>query len=166
MANEQKRGPGRYAHFTDEFKTETARLAETSGCPLRVTAGGSWHWAFDAWQMDLGSTRGGYFVRPPRRHGQGTGTAAQGKRDIAAGARLSKKRNRLLGEEGECANPAGMCAARRSRRIIGWAVSDRPKKDLALTALRRAIAIRRPPKVVSITPIVAANIARTTIKSS
>jgi transposase len=39
MANEQKRGPGRYAHFTDEFKTETARLAETSGCPLRVTAG-------------------------------------------------------------------------------------------------------------------------------
>ncbi len=35
-----------------------------------------------------------------------------------------------------------------SRRIIGWAVSDRLKKDLALTALRRAIAIRRPPKGV------------------
>jgi transposase InsO family protein len=33
-----------------------------------------------------------------------------------------------------------------SRRIIGWAVSDRLKKDLALNALRRAIAIRRPPK--------------------
>lgn len=32
-----------------------------------------------------------------------------------------------------------------SRRIIGWAISDRMKKDLALTALRRAIAIRRPP---------------------
>jgi transposase InsO family protein len=35
-----------------------------------------------------------------------------------------------------------------SRRIIGWAVNDRLKKDLALTALRRAIAIRRPPKGV------------------
>jgi len=32
-----------------------------------------------------------------------------------------------------------------SRRIVGWAMSDRMKKDLALTALRRAIAIRRPP---------------------
>lgn len=31
-----------------------------------------------------------------------------------------------------------------SRRIVGWAVSDRLKKDLALTALRRAITIRRP----------------------
>ncbi|WP_429925424.1 IS3 family transposase (plasmid) [Agrobacterium vitis] len=35
-----------------------------------------------------------------------------------------------------------------SRRIIGWATSDRMKQDLALTALRRAIAIRRPPKDV------------------
>ena len=35
-----------------------------------------------------------------------------------------------------------------SRRIIGWSVSDRLKKDLALTALRRAIAIRRPPRGV------------------
>lgn len=34
------------------------------------------------------------------------------------------------------------------RRIIGWAVSDRLKKDLALNALRRAVAIRRPPKGV------------------
>jgi transposase InsO family protein len=33
-----------------------------------------------------------------------------------------------------------------SRRIVGWAISDRLKQDLALTALRRAIAIRRPPK--------------------
>jgi len=31
-----------------------------------------------------------------------------------------------------------------SRRIIGWAVSDRLKKDLALTALRRAISVREP----------------------
>lgn len=35
-----------------------------------------------------------------------------------------------------------------SRRIIGWAVSDRLKKDLALSALERAIAIRRPPEDV------------------
>jgi transposase InsO family protein len=33
-----------------------------------------------------------------------------------------------------------------SRRIVGWAMSDRLKQNLALTALRRAIAIRRPPK--------------------
>jgi putative transposase len=31
-----------------------------------------------------------------------------------------------------------------SRRIVGWAVSDRLKKDLALSALRRAIAVRAP----------------------
>jgi putative transposase len=31
-----------------------------------------------------------------------------------------------------------------SRRIIGWAVSDRLKQDLALSALQRAIAIRSP----------------------
>jgi len=31
-----------------------------------------------------------------------------------------------------------------SRRIVGWAVSNRLKKDLALTALRRAIAVRGP----------------------
>jgi putative transposase len=35
-----------------------------------------------------------------------------------------------------------------SRRIIGWSVSDRLKKDLALSALARAIAIRRPPQDV------------------
>ena len=33
-----------------------------------------------------------------------------------------------------------------SRRIVGWAVSDRMKKDLAMTALKRAIVMRRPPK--------------------
>jgi putative transposase len=31
-----------------------------------------------------------------------------------------------------------------SRRVVGWAVSDRMKKDLAITALKRAIATRRP----------------------
>jgi len=31
-----------------------------------------------------------------------------------------------------------------SRRVVGWAVSDRMKKDLAITALQRAIATRRP----------------------
>ncbi len=33
-----------------------------------------------------------------------------------------------------------------SRRIVGWATSDRLKKDLALRALRQAIALRRPPR--------------------
>lgn len=32
-----------------------------------------------------------------------------------------------------------------ARRIVGWAVSDRLKRDLALEALRRAVALRRPP---------------------
>ena len=31
-----------------------------------------------------------------------------------------------------------------SRRIVGWATSDRMKKDLALTALKRALAVRQP----------------------
>ena len=35
-----------------------------------------------------------------------------------------------------------------SRRIVGWATSDRLKQDLALTALKRAIALRRPPRGV------------------
>jgi putative transposase len=35
-----------------------------------------------------------------------------------------------------------------SRRIIGWATSDRMKKDLATMALRRAIALHGPPKDV------------------
>jgi putative transposase len=33
-----------------------------------------------------------------------------------------------------------------SRRVIGWAVSDRLKRDLALRALRMAIALRSPPR--------------------
>lgn len=32
-----------------------------------------------------------------------------------------------------------------SRRIVGWATSDRLKRDLAITALQRAIATRQPP---------------------
>jgi len=31
-----------------------------------------------------------------------------------------------------------------SRRVVGWAVSDRMKKDLAIAALQRAIAVRSP----------------------
>lgn len=31
-----------------------------------------------------------------------------------------------------------------SRRVVGWAVSDRMRKDLAITALQRAIVVRRP----------------------
>jgi transposase InsO family protein len=33
-----------------------------------------------------------------------------------------------------------------SRRIVGWATSDRMKKDLALTAMKRALALRQPPQ--------------------
>ena len=33
-----------------------------------------------------------------------------------------------------------------SRRIVGWATSDRIKKDLALTAMKRALAVRQPEK--------------------
>ncbi|SMX49836.1 Integrase core domain protein [Pelagimonas varians] len=33
-----------------------------------------------------------------------------------------------------------------SRRVIGWAVSNRMKRDLATRALRMAIAFRQPPK--------------------
>lgn len=33
-----------------------------------------------------------------------------------------------------------------SRRVIGWAVSNRMKRNLAIRALNRAIALRRPPR--------------------
>lgn len=33
-----------------------------------------------------------------------------------------------------------------SRRIIGWAVSNRMKRDLAIRALKVAVALRKPPK--------------------
>lgn len=52
-----------------------------------------------------------------------------------------------------------------SRRIIGWAVSNRLKKDLALQALNRTVALRNPPPAAFITQIVAVNIAHTIIKS-
>lgn len=35
-----------------------------------------------------------------------------------------------------------------SRRVIGWAISNRMKKDLAIRALSMAIALRRPPRGV------------------
>jgi transposase InsO family protein len=35
-----------------------------------------------------------------------------------------------------------------SRRVIGWAVSKRMKRDLVMQALQRAIALRKPPKGV------------------
>lgn len=33
-----------------------------------------------------------------------------------------------------------------SRRVVGWAVSDRMKKDLAIRALDMAVRLRQPPK--------------------
>ncbi|WP_165571284.1 DDE-type integrase/transposase/recombinase, partial [Paracoccus nototheniae] len=33
-----------------------------------------------------------------------------------------------------------------SRRVVGWAISNRMKQDLALRALNMVIAIRRPPQ--------------------
>jgi putative transposase len=33
-----------------------------------------------------------------------------------------------------------------SRRVIGWAVSNRMKRDLAIRALNNAVALRQPPK--------------------
>jgi len=33
-----------------------------------------------------------------------------------------------------------------SRRVVGWAVGDRLHRDLALAALRKALAMRRPPE--------------------
>jgi putative transposase len=65
-----------------------------------------------------------------------------------------------------------------SRRVIGWAVSNRMKRDLAIRALNMAIALRRPPtgciyypagdyNVIcreGTTQIVAASIARMTIR--
>ena len=53
-----------------------------------------------------------------------------------------------------------------SRRVIGWAVSNRMKRDLAIRALKMAIAFRAPPKGCIITPTGAANIVRTTIRRS
>jgi transposase len=38
MTNENKRGRGRHAQFTAEFKAEAVRLTQTSGRPLRAIA--------------------------------------------------------------------------------------------------------------------------------
>ena len=38
MTNEKKRGPGRHAQFSDDFKAEAVRLTQTSGRPLRAIA--------------------------------------------------------------------------------------------------------------------------------
>jgi transposase InsO family protein len=67
-----------------------------------------------------------------------------------------------------------------SRRVIGWAVSNRMKRDLAIRALKMAIAFRQPPEGCIYYPagdceaicregiirIAAANIVRTIIKRS
>ncbi len=53
-----------------------------------------------------------------------------------------------------------------SRRVIGWAGSQRMKRDLAIRALDMAVALRQPPKTAFIAPIVAASIALTIIKKS
>jgi putative transposase len=53
-----------------------------------------------------------------------------------------------------------------SRRVIGWAVSNRMKRDLAIRALKMAIALRRRPAAASSTAIAAANTVRMTIRRS
>ena len=44
-----------------------------------------------------------------------------------------------------------------SRRVIGWALSNRMKRDLAIRALNMAIAFRSPPTAASIIQIAEAN---------
>ena len=53
-----------------------------------------------------------------------------------------------------------------SRRVIGWAVSNRMKRDQTIRALKLAVALRHPPKGCVITPTVAANIVRMIIRRS
>jgi transposase InsO family protein len=53
-----------------------------------------------------------------------------------------------------------------SRRVVGWAVSDRMKKYLAIRALDMAVRFRNPPKAASSILIAAANIALMIIKRS
>ncbi|MFT7597062.1 MAG: transposase InsO family protein [Paracoccaceae bacterium] len=61
-----------------------------------------------------------------------------------------------------------------SRRFIGWAVSNRMKRDLAIRALDMAVDLRTSlrnlcanrPRNASITRIVGRNTAQTTIKSA
>ena len=51
-----------------------------------------------------------------------------------------------------------------SRRIVGWETSDRPKKGLAITALKRAITTRHHHRGQSIIRVAVVNIARTIIE--
>ena len=53
-----------------------------------------------------------------------------------------------------------------SRRVIGWAVSNRMKRDLAIRALKMAIAFRHRPKAASITRIAGRNIVLMIIRRS
>lgn len=53
-----------------------------------------------------------------------------------------------------------------SRQVIGWAVSNRMKRDLTIRALKIAIALRSPPRAASSTATVAANTARMTTRKS
>lgn len=53
-----------------------------------------------------------------------------------------------------------------SRRIVGWVVCDRMKKDLAVRVLEMAVDLRQPPKGLFSIPIVAANIALTASRRS
>lgn len=53
-----------------------------------------------------------------------------------------------------------------SRRVIGWAVSNRMKRDLVIRALKMAIAFRSRPRAASSTVIAAANTVRMTTRRS
>jgi transposase InsO family protein len=52
-----------------------------------------------------------------------------------------------------------------SRRVIGWAISNRMKQDLALRALDMAVVLRRPRPAAFITRIGAPNSVRTSTRS-
>ena len=53
-----------------------------------------------------------------------------------------------------------------SRQVIGWAVSNRMKLDLAIWALDMAVALRHPSKTAFIIRIVGRNIAQMSIRSA
>lgn len=53
-----------------------------------------------------------------------------------------------------------------SRRVVGWAVSDRMKKDLAIRARDMAVRLRKPQRAALSIRIAAANIAPTIIRKS
>ena len=52
-----------------------------------------------------------------------------------------------------------------SRRVIGWAVSNRMKRDLAIRALNMAVALRQPPKAAFTIRIAGRNTVHMTIRS-